>query len=395
MTRYMEKEACITGLGQTALYRQPRIYPFTLAVEACERAMADAGLSVEDIDGIASSPLGVHGVGEGMTAASPADIAATFGFKLNWYGSGENAAQYSSVLNAIAAIAAGYCRHVLIWRAWGERWVPMYSRGFQEDAKATARTAGRKSWLEPYWAPSASNWIGLHASAHMHRYGVTREQMSAIPILQRQNAARNPRAIYRDPITLDDYMNARMVSTPFGLYDCDVPCDGALAMVISRRDLAKDLRQKPVRFEAVGGGAKDRLETWVSRSDFPRMMLHDAADMMWSRTDLKPADVDTAHLYDGFTYLTLFWLEALGFCREGESGAFVAGGARIAPQGELPLNSNGGQLSEGRTHGHGHLHEAVLQLRGQAGDRQIKDAQVAVAGAGGGYLGGAVLLTTD
>jgi len=395
MNTYMEKTVCISGAGQSGLYRKPKIYPFKLGIEAAELAIADAGLTSDEIDGVAVNPLGMTGVGEGFAAASAGDVQASLGLKVTWFGSGENAAQYSPILNGIAAIAAGYCKHVLVVRACGERWVPSYSHAYEDPSKPLPPIAGWKSWLEPYWAASASNRVGIHANAHMTKYGITREQMSAIPILQRQNAARNPKAIYRDPITLDDYMNARMISTPFGLYDCDVPCDGATAFVLSRADLAKDMRRKPIRFEAVGGGATDRIDSWVGRQDFPDMMMHDAARMMWSRTDLKPKDVDTAHLYDGFSYLTLFWLEALGFCKQGESGAFVEGGARIAPTGELPLNSNGGQLSEGRLHGHGHLHEAVLQLRGDAGDRQIKDAKVAVTGVGGGALGGAILLRTD
>lgn len=393
MGRFAEKQTCITGIGQSAIYRTSKTLPFKLAVEACELAIADAGLTPADIDGIACFPLGDHNVGAGSAAASPGDIAASFGFKLNWYGSGENAAQLSPVLNAIAAISAGYCKHVLVWRALGERWVPMYSRANQDAAKPLPRTSGWKAWVEPYWATSPAVWVAIHASAHMQKYGVTREQMSAIPIVQRRNAGLNPKAVYRDPINLDDYMSARMICSPFGLYDCDVPIDGATAMVISRLDAAADTRQPIVRFEAVGGGSQDRLNSWVSRRDFPHMMMHDAAKMMWSRTDLKPTDVSTAHLYDGFSYLTLFWLEALGFCGEGESGAFVEGGERISLTGELPLNTNGGQLSEGRLHGFGHLHEAVLQLRGHAGERQVPNAEVAVSAAGGGYLGGSVLLT--
>jgi len=395
MTRFMEKQVCITGLGQTPLHRKPTVFPFQLAVDACELAIADAGLTVDDIDGIAGFPLGMTGVGTGLAAASPADIQASLGLKVNWYGSGENAAQFSNVQSAIAAIAAGYCKHVLVWRALGERWIPSYSHDNQDRAKPLPASSGWKSWWEPYWAGAASIRTAVHASAHMAKYGVTREQMSAIPLVQRDNASRNPKAIYRNPLTFEAYMDARMISTPFCLYDCDIPCDATTAMIISRRDLAQDMPHRPVRFEAVGGGAQQGIDRWIGRSDFPRMMMHDAAKMMWSRTDLKPADVDTAHLYDGFTYFVLFWLEALGFCKEGESGAFVEGGHRIARTGELPINSNGGQLSEGRTHGFGHLHEAVLQLRGEAGDRQIADARVAVTGVGGGALGGCLLLTNE
>jgi acetyl-CoA acetyltransferase len=293
----------------------------------------------------------------------------------------------------VAAIAAGYCDHVLTWRALGERWVPSYG-----SAAAAAGGAPRmqpSGWMEyllPYWAPSAAVWVGVHASTHMARYGITREQMSAIPIVQRRNAGFNPAAIYREPVTLDDYMSARMVTTPFSILDCDIPCDGATAVIVSRLDAAKDLKQPPIVIEAVGAGSHDKMDTWLGRRDYPHMAMHNAAEMMWRRTDLKPKDVDTAHLYDGFTYLTMFWLEALGLCGEGESGAFIEGGHRIALDGQLPLNTNGGQLSEGRMHGFGHLHEAVLQLRGQAGERQVKKAKVSVVGNGGGSLGGAVLL---
>jgi acetyl-CoA acetyltransferase len=395
MSKFMEKQVCITGIGQSSLYRKPTVFPFQLAIEACELAIADAGLTVNDIDGIAGFPLGATGVGTGLAAASPADIQASLGLRVNWHGSGENGAQFSSVINAIAAIAAGYCNHVLVWRALGERWVPSYSHAFKDSSKPLPESTSWKSWWEPYWAGAASIRAGVHASAHMTKFGITREQMSAVPILQRQNAARNPKALYRDPLSFDDYMSARIISTPFCLYDCDIPCDVATAMIISRRDIAKDMPQKPIRFEAVGGGAKQGIDRWIGRNDFPRMMMHDAADMLWSRTDMKPGDVDTAHLYDGFTYFVLLWLEALGFCKEGESGAFVEGGSRIAPGGELPINSNGGQLSEGRTHGFGHLFEAVLQLRGAAGERQIADAKVAVTGVGGGSLGGCLLLTNQ
>jgi acetyl-CoA acetyltransferase len=165
--------------------------------------------------------------------------------------------------------------------------------------------------------------------------------------------------------------------------------------VVSRLDAAKDLPHRPVRFEAVGSAATDRMDTWWARDDFPRMVMHDAAAMMWKRTDLKPKDVGSAHLYDGFTYLTMLWLEALNFMPEGEVGAFIEGGQRISLDGELALNTNGGQLSEGRMHGFGHLHEAVTQLRGDAGERQVKGLKASVAGVGGGSFGGCLLLTCD
>jgi len=394
MSRYLEKQACISGIGQSAINRTPTVYPFLLAVEACRAAIADAGLEIEDIDGAACWPGGQSGVGEGFGAASVGDIKSSLGLKLNWYASGEGAGQYAPIVNAIAAVSAGLANHVLCWRALGERWVPAYGRANQAGGPPPP-TGGWMQWSAPYWAPSAANWTALHAGVHMHKYGVTREQMAAIPIVQRRNAGLNPKAIYREPLTMEAYLDARMVSTPICLYDCDVPCDGTTAVIVSRLDAGRSLRHKPIRFEAVGSSASDRMDTWWARDDFPHMMMHDAARMMWSRTDLKPKDVGSAHLYDGFTYLTMFWLEALGFMKEGDVGAFIEGGSRISLDGELALNTNGGQLSEGRMHGFGHLHEAVTQLRGHAGERQVRDLKVSVTGVGGGSFGGCLLLTAD
>jgi acetyl-CoA acetyltransferase len=394
MPRHMEKETCISGIGQSSINRKPGAYPFKLAVDACRRAIADAGLTPDQIDGAACWPGGVAHVGEGSAAASVSDIKNSLGLKLNWYSSGEGAAMFAPVVNAIGAIAAGYATHVLVWRAMGERWIPMYSHA-NRAGQALPPTGGWMQWTAPYWAASAANWTALIADLHMRKYGITREQMAAIPIVQRRNAGLNPHAIYREPLTLDDYMQARMITTPFCIYDCDVPCDGATAMIISRLDAAKDESRRPIRFEAVGSAATDRMDTWFARDDFPHMMMHDAARSMWARTDLKPKDVGSAHLYDGFTYLAMLWIEALGFVPEGEVGRFIEGGQRIALDGELALNTNGGQLSEGRLHGLGHLHEAVLQLRGEAGERQVKDLTVSVAGVGGGSFGGSLLLTNQ
>ena len=204
----------------------------------------------------------------------------------------------------------------------------------------------------------------------MHRYGTTPEQLAQIALNARRNAALNPNAIYRDPMTIDDYFASRMITTPFRLFDCDAPCDGATALIVSRRELAEDLPGPPVYVEAMGTAMRDR-PSWDQIHDLTRTVGADAADQMWSRTSLTPADVDVAELYDGFSFLTMLWLEALGLCPMGESGPFVEGGHRIARDGPLPLNTHGGQLSGGRLHGYGFLHEACVQLRGQAGERQL------------------------
>ena len=192
---------------------------------------------------------------------------------------------------------------------------------------------------------------------------------------------------------MDDYLGARMISTPFCLYDCDVPVDGATAVIVSHVDAAKDCRRPPIRVEAVGSAHHGR-PSWYLFDDLTTMSMRDAANMLWSRTDLKPGDVDLAELYDGFSFLSMAWLEALGFCKKGESGPFIEGGGRIARDGELPLNTHGGQLSAGRLHGYGFVHEACVQLWGEAGERQVAGCpEVALASAGGGAQGACLLLT--
>jgi acetyl-CoA acetyltransferase len=189
---------------------------------------------------------------------------------------------------------------------------------------------------------------------------------------------------------MDDYLAARMISEPFGLLDCDVPVDGSVAFVVSSAETAPDC-DHAVRVEACGGSLG--AGGWDVRPDYPKMAASDAAAEMWSRTDLTPSDVDLAQLYDGFTFITLAWLEALGFCGDGESGPFVEGASRIARDGQLPLNTYGGQLSAGRMHGNWVLHEACLQLRGEAGERQVPRHDVAVVSNGGGPIAGCMVIT--
>jgi acetyl-CoA acetyltransferase len=393
MTIYAEKNTAITGIGQSDIYRHPSVLPFELAVRACELAIADAGLKPEDIDGIACWPPVPAGTVTGVGAAGLADIAASLGLTPNWWSSADPAAQLSPIMEAVAAIAAGYATHVLCWRALGERSAASYTT---MSGSGGWVPSGGMEYMVPYQAPSAAIWLACHASTHMTRYGITREQLGAVAINQRRNAGLNPKAIYREAITMDDYLGARLVSTPFSILDCDVPCDGATAVIVSRLDAARDLPNAPIVLEAIGAGARDRMGTWLGRKDYPRQAMHDAGAALWQRTDLRPGDVDSAHIYDGFSWLVLSWLEALGFCGEGESGAFVEGGRRISLEGELPMNTNGGQLSEGRMHGLGHLHEAVLQLRGLAGERQLqKRLDVSLVANGGGDVAGAVLLRRD
>ena len=397
MAAAVEKTTCISGVGQSAIGRRLNVDPLELTLDACLAAIEHAGLRVEDIDGVSTYP-GSMSTPPGFSGAGAYEVINALRLKVGWYDSGlETSGQLGSVIKAVLAVAGGFCNHVLCFRSVWEgsaqgnqgRSAVMPGGGGKGGFKAQGFT----EWFLPFSAPSAAVWIAMFAQAHFHRYGTKKEQMAWIALNARRNAELNPNAIYRTPMTLDDYMASRIVATPFSLYDCDVPCDGATAVIVSRYDRARDLRNAPLRVEAMGAALRGR-PSWDQYEDLTTMPNRDAAAQMWSRTDLKPKDVQMAQLYDGFSFLTLSWLEALGLCKVGESGPFVEGGTRIARDGELPLNTHGGQLSSGRLHGYGFLHEAALQMWGQGGERQIaRVPEVGVVGAGGGQTCGCLLLT--
>jgi acetyl-CoA acetyltransferase len=241
---------------------------------------------------------------------------------------------------------------------------------------------------------SAANWIGMNANQYFHRYGATREMLGWIAINGRSNAARNPLAIYRDPMTMDDYLSARPITSPFGLYDCDVPCDASVAVVVSDASIAPDLPKPAVRVEAVGTQIIERV-SWDQDTLTHEPQVIGQSAHLWTRTSMRPADVDVALVYDGFTFNAISRLEALGFCDFGEAMDWLDGGRRIALDGELPVNPHGGQLSEGRTHGFGFIYEAMQQLRKEADERQVPDARTAVVTSGGGTPSSVMLLRDD
>jgi len=396
----LERRAAITGIGQSEVGRRLGRDPLELTLDGCLAAIADAGLTPRDIDGLATYPGGMGG-GPGFTGAGATDVHDALRLELNWYTGGiELPAQLGAVIDACAAVATGLATHVLcfrsVWEGTAQGKGGRAGIGVGDGGGRGFRAAGTMmEFTLPFRAYSAANWIAMNAQRHFHEYGTTREQLAWIALNARRNAAGNPNAIYRDPLSQGDYLAARLVSTPFCLFDCDVPCDGATAMIVSRADAARDLRRPPLRVEAVGSALRGR-PSWDQFDDLTTMALRDAAKMLWERTDLRPADVDVAELYDGFSFIALAWLEALGFCGKGEGGPFIDGGARIALDGEIPLNTNGGQLSGGRLHGFGFLHEACVQLWGEGGARQVPgDPRVAIAAAGGGPLGGCLLLTRE
>ncbi|RAV07067.1 3-ketoacyl-CoA thiolase [Mycolicibacterium sp. GF69] len=388
-TQRFEERSAITGIGASRLGRRLMVPPLSLTIEACEAAVADAGLDFDDIDGLSTYPgLDIAGMGEGGVAA----LEGALGLRPAWINGGmDTFGPGGSVIAAMMAVATGMARHVLCFRTLWEATFQQLMKEGKASPPGGARTA---SWQMPFGAMSAAHTLALNAQRHFERYGTTRETLGWIALNQRANAALNPTAIYRDPMTMDDYLNARMITTPFGLYDCDVPCDGAVAVIVSAVEAAKDMPRKPVLFEAVGTQIVERTDWDQSTLTHEPQVLGQAAHL-WTRTSLRPNDVDVAELYDGFSFNCLSWLEGLGFCGIGEAKDFLDGGKAIARDGVIPLNTHGGQLSHGRTHGMGLIHEAVSQLRGDAGERQVKDARVAVVSSGGLTPSGAILMRTD
>lgn len=319
-------------------------------------------------------------------------LEAALGLRPTWYnGGGETFGPGGSLIAAMLAVAGGLARHVLCFRTvWEATQGELIKRGKLSPVGGS----GDAGWLKPFGAISAAHTLAMNAQRHFQLYGSTRETLGWIALNQRANAALNPTAVYRDPMTMDDYLQARTVTTPFGLYDCDVPCDGAVAVIVSAVDAARDLAKPPVLVEAVGTQVIERIEWDQSTLTHEPQVLGQSAHL-WSRTSMRPSDVDVAQLYDGFTFNCLSWIEALGFCGIGEAKDFLDGGKNIARDGLLPLNTHGGQLSHGRTHGMGLIHEAVVQLRGEGGPRQVPGARVAVASTGGLATSGVILLKAD
>jgi acetyl-CoA acetyltransferase len=397
----LERRAVISGIGQSAVGRRLGRSDIDLTVDACLAAVADAGLTRDDIDGLATYP-GMGAGPAGFGGPSSPEVQDALRLRLNWHdGGGEGPGQMRAVIAACLAVAAGLARHVLVYRTVSES-TAQGSGGRQgigggEGGGSVPRFSGFLQWTLPFGAVSAVNWLALVAERRMHEFDLTREQLGQIAVNARRNAADNPKAVYRDPMSLDDYLAARMISTPLCLFDCDAPSDGSTALVVSHRDYAPDTPHPACHVNAVGTALRGRA-SWDQFDDPTSMAARDAAASMWERTDLRPTDVDVAQLYDGFSILAMVWLEALGFCGRGESGSFVEDGTAISRQGVLPLNTAGGQLSGGRLHGFGLIHEACVQLRGDGGERQVLRRgdslpEVAAVSNGGGPIAGTLLLT--
>jgi acetyl-CoA acetyltransferase len=363
-------KAAIVGAAESDLGEVgPGFTPLDLIGQATDRALADAGLNKGDVDGLfgASAYYSMATVSAGEYLG----IRPRYSDATNMGGS----SFVSHLLHAAAAIGAGLCEVALVTYASTQR----SGGGFR----------GLGDPPNPYETPYGPRYpvsmYALSASRHMHEYGTTREQLAEVAVAAREWAKLNPKAFMRDDLTVEDVLASRMISSPLSLLDCCLVTDGGGALIVTSAERGKDLRRAPVYL--LGAGEAHWHRNISQMPDLTITAAVDSGRRAYEMAGVGPEDVDVAMLYDAFTINPILFLEDLGFCEKGEGGAFVEGG-RIAPDGELALNTNGGGLSYNHPGMYGLLLliEAVRQLRGECGERQVEGACVALAHGNGGVL---------
>jgi acetyl-CoA acetyltransferase len=362
--------AAIVGAAESDLGEVgPGFTPLDLMGQATERALADAGLEKEDVDGLFSAS--VYYQMPTLSAGEYLGIRPRYSDATMLGGS----SFVSHLLHATAAIDAGLCEVALI----------VYASTQLSEGGFRGVSDPPNPYETPYRPRYPVSMYALATSRHMHEYGTTREQLAEVAVSARQWAKLNPKAFMRDDLTVKDVLASRMISSPLSLLDCCLVTDGGGALLVTSAERAKDLRKPPVYLLGVGEAHWHR-----NISQMPDLTVTAAADSgrrAYEMAGVGPEDVDVTMLYDAFTINPILFLEDLGFCEKGEGGAFVEGG-RIAPGGELPVNTNGGGLSYNHPGMYGLLLliEAVRQLRRECGERQVEGAEVAIAHGNGGVL---------
>ncbi|HZR80174.1 MAG TPA: acetyl-CoA acetyltransferase [Candidatus Binatia bacterium] len=343
-----------------------------LHAEGARNALADAGLTAKDVDAVLAT---------GRSTAN--EVPEYLGIRPRYLDNTQmgGCSFIAHLEHAMGAIDAGVADVVLITH--GESGASRVGMG-GGDRFAPDTPPGQ--WEMPFGIGGPATRYALAATRHMHEFGTTREQLAEVAVSTRKWASLNPRAMMRDPITVADVLESRPIAWPFNLLDCCLVTDGGGALVVTSAERARDCRQKPVWVLGTGEASAHSII-----SQMPRFHVWDAALMAaeraWAMSGVERSDVDLAMIYDAFTIVPILALEALGFCPIGEGGAFVSGG-RTAPGGELPMNTNGGGLSYTHTGMYGMflLVEAVRQLRGECGERQVEGATTAVCHGTGGIL---------
>lgn len=379
------REAAVVGVGESDL-GVTGLSIYQLQTQAARAALADAGLAIQDVDGLATT---------GVERFSATAMAEYWGLQPAWVSSTmEGGSSFEFMVGAaVDAIGSRRCNVVLI------------SYGSNQRSTAGRRLGGvtqphtpAAQYEAPYGVLNPLSLYAMAAQRHFHEFGTTGEQLAEVAVAARRWALLNPKAYrYRaGPITADDVLDSPMISTPLHRLDCCLVVDGGGAVVLTSLDRARDLRRLPVR--VLGCGQSTTHISMAQMPDLTRSGAVEAGTRAFAEAGVGPQDVDVAELYDSFTITVLLTLEALGFCGRGEGGAFVEGG-RTRPGGAFPLNTNGGGLSYCHPGMYGVLLlvEAVRQLRGEAGDRQVVGAEVALAHGTGGLLSthGTVILGVD
>lgn len=383
----MYGKAVVVGVGESTYYKhgQAPDSEFQLACTAIERACADAGIDVAEVDGLISYM---------DTRNSPLRVAAALGMKelrwssTPWAGGGNNSA--SCVMQADAAVSAGYANYVVAFRALAQG--QFYRLGSGSTLASGGAPEGL-SWGLPYGEMTPAQECALHTKRWMHDHGVSQEALAAIALASYANAQRNPRAVrHGQPLTREAYHASRWIVEPFHLFDCCQENDGAAAVVVTTPERARDLKQRavPILSAAQGLGPDIGLNAFQKRW-FPGMYYENVGRMIWDRAGIKPADVDVLQLYENFTGPVVMALCELGYCRPEEVDAFVANGALEGPDAKLPFNTSGGNLAEAYIHGLEMTIEAVRQARGDS-TCQVKDVSYSLAIAGPGYAPGSAIL---
>lgn len=369
------KDTCaIVGVGETKFGKLPEYTDAALTFEACKKAIEDAGLTKNDIDGLLAQQL-YHDTAMWYTTV----LGQKMGLKLKYTTDIDlgGATPVATVQHAVMAINAGLCNTVLC--VYGES--SRSARGGGGRGRMFGRGTGEFEHPFGYLAPMQG--YALACQRHMYEYGTKSIQLGAIAVACRKHASMNDNAQQQQPITLDDYMKSPMFSEPFRLLDICQVTDGAAAVVVTSAERARNLKHKPIYISGMGNRHPHYNLGWA-----PSLTVtgaKESSEMAYKMAGMTPKDIDVAEIYDCFTHTVLVTLEDYGFCKKGEGGPFVENG-RIEVGGELPVNTHGGLLSQGHIDGMNHVTEAAKQLRGDCGKRQVKDAEVAIVSGNGGIL---------
>ena len=383
----LRDRACIVGVGETTFCRAPGsgMSQLGILLQASLRALEDAGLRPQQIDGVMPFP----------NLGSAEELAANLGIASLRFASTVHmggAAPVASLQLAAAAVVTGVADYVLLTAGWNGYSGRRARETIAMDVSSLPGGAIARDYYMPYGLTAPPQWYALIARRHMHEFGTTPEQLGAIAIAMRKHAQLNPGAVMKDkPLTLDAYLASPMITAPYRLFDCCLETDGAAAVVVTTVERARDLRQRPVHLMGVAAAQPYPADEITNRADLFETGLTIAAPRAFAMAGITPADVDFAEIYDCFTFEVLQQLEETGFCGRGEGGAFVEGGT-IELGGALPVNTHGGLLSEAHVLGINHIVEAVRQLRGDAGQRQVKDAEIGVVTGWGDFGDGSIAI---